>query len=358
MKKIINLYVLFFCNFIFSQIDSTKTQNDTINPFSFGGYAELYYSYDFSNPENHEKEGFIYNHRRHNEMNINLALAKASYNTSEIRSNLSLMVGNYAQYNLSSEPSWAQFIYEANIGIKLSKKENLWLDIGIMPSHIGFESAISADCWTPTRSILAENSPYYETGIKLNHTSKNEKWFTAFMVLNGWQRTHRTDNFQLPSIGMQVNYKPNSQWQLNYSNFIGSNQPDSVHAYRVFHNLYAIFQASKKLGFIAGFDLGSDKYNSSDYGIWYSPVLIARYSFNSKSKLAARVEYYNDSKQIIIYTGTTNGFQSLGISANYDREIFKKIVWRNEFKWYLSKDAIFNQNSNHLAFTTSVAIKL
>jgi hypothetical protein len=56
------------------------------------------------------------------------------------------MAGNYSQYNLSAEPTWAQFIYEANIGLKSSNKTNIWIDAGILPSHIGFESAISADC--------------------------------------------------------------------------------------------------------------------------------------------------------------------------------------------------------------------
>jgi hypothetical protein len=83
------------------------------------------------------------------------------------------MIGNYAQYNLLTEPTWAQFIYEANVGFKISRKQNVWLDAGIMPSHIGFESAVSADCWTLTRSILAENSPYYETGVKISYTNQS-----------------------------------------------------------------------------------------------------------------------------------------------------------------------------------------
>jgi hypothetical protein len=49
-------------------------------------------------------------------------------------------------------------IYEANVGISLNKKNNLWVDAGVMPSHIGFESAISMDNWYLTRSLLAENS--------------------------------------------------------------------------------------------------------------------------------------------------------------------------------------------------------
>ncbi len=43
-----------------------------------------------------------------------------------------------------------------------------------MPSHIGFESAVGSDCWNLTRSILAENSPYFESGIKLNYTNKKQ----------------------------------------------------------------------------------------------------------------------------------------------------------------------------------------
>ena len=133
------------------------SQNDSLKKLNFSAYGELYYSYDFSNPQNHEKSNFLYNHKRHNELNSNLLLLKANYLDKNYRANLGLMTGNYAQYNLSSEPNWAQFIYEANVGIKISKEYNLWLDAGILPSHIGFESAISADCWTLTRSLLAEN---------------------------------------------------------------------------------------------------------------------------------------------------------------------------------------------------------
>ncbi|MEN9489165.1 MAG: hypothetical protein RL494_1430, partial [Bacteroidota bacterium] len=39
----------------------------------------------FSNPQNHEKPNFIYSHKRHNEINLNLALAKASYNKNNVR---------------------------------------------------------------------------------------------------------------------------------------------------------------------------------------------------------------------------------------------------------------------------------
>lgn len=351
MKKIITII-----SFITFSI-STIAQNDTIKPFAFQGYGELYYSYDFSNPMNHEKPDFIYSHKRHNEMNVNLAYAKAIYNKNDIRANATLMVGNYGQYNLSAEPNWAQFIYEANVGFKISKNKNIWIDAGIMPSHIGFESAISADCWTLTRSILAENSPYYETGVKLSYTSKSEKINASFLVLNGWQRIKKPDYIQNPSFGLQLNYKPNTKLTLNYSNFIGTDKADSIHSWRLFQNLYAIYEPSKKLGIIAGFDIGTDKFNATDYDVWYAPVCILRYRSKEKYNIAVRGEYYNDKKQILIATNTPNGFQTFGVSSNFDIQVNDKLVWRIEGKEYFSKDKIFNNCNNNLTVTTSLAVK-
>jgi Putative beta-barrel porin-2, OmpL-like. bbp2 len=334
-------------------------QNDTTKKLTFSGYAEIYYSYDFAKPQNHEKENFIYNHKRHNEVNANLVMLKAAYAGANSRANLGFMAGNYAQYNLSAEPSWAQFIYEANVGVKLSKKRSIWLDAGIMPSHIGFESAVGADCWTLTRSIMAESSPYYETGVKLSFTSKKENLYLAFMVLNGWQRIKKPDYIQAPSFGMQVNYKPADAVTLNYSNFIGTDRADSLKSLRTFHNFYLQFEPKSKLGLIAGFDIGTDKYNAADYGIWFSPVVIVRYSLNDKARIALRGEYYNDKNQVIISTNLPGGFRVSGLSANFDYKITQMIQCRIEGKIYNSQDRIFKNNrKDNGALTASMTIKI
>jgi hypothetical protein len=343
----------------FFQVIVLFAQNDTLKKVSFSGYGELYYSYDFSNPANHEKPHFIYNHKRHNEINSNFILAKANYADKNIRANLGLMAGNYAQYNLSSEPTWSQFIYEANIGITLSKNKRLWLDAGILPSHIGFESAIGADCLTLSRSIAAENSPYYETGLKLGYRNRKENLNLSFLILNGWQRIKKPDYIQLPSIGLQVNYQPGNNLTFNYSNFIGSDKPDSLHSIRTFHNVFLQYLPQKSIGVILGFDLGTDKYNLRDYEIWYSPVLILRYPINDKSFIAIRGEYYFDKHQIIITTNTINGFQVSGVSVNIDHKINENALFRMEGKVYNSKDKIFSSNlKRNFSFTTSVSIKL
>jgi hypothetical protein len=330
-------------------------QSDTARQLTFSGYGDLYYSYDFSNPENHQKPDFVYNHKRHNEINANLLLARLNYQTSGTRASLGVMAGNYPEYNLANEPQWAQFIYEANVGFRISKKHNLWLDAGIMPSHIGFESAICQDNLTLTRSILADNSPYYETGIKFSYENEQKNLFLAFLILNGWQNISKADGQQRPSFGTQFTFIVNDHLSFNYSTFFGSAQPDSLQAFRTYHNLYSQFSIGERLSFIAGIDIGTDKYNGNDYFYWYSPVFICRYKTSDKTAIALRGEYYDDKKQIIIYTGTANGFQTAGVSLNYDCAISEKITFRTEWKTYLAGDKIFPENSseNH-AVTTNL----
>lgn len=338
---------------------SLFAQDDSLKNLTFSAYAELYYSYDFAKPANHEKPDFIYNHKRHNEINANLILLKTNYSGANVRANLGLMAGNYSRYNLSSEPEWARHLYEANIGIKLSRGQNLWLDAGILPSHIGFESAISADCWNLTRSILAENSPYYETGIKLGYSTKKGNLNLTFLVLNGWQRIKKLNLVQKPSLGIQINYKPSEKLLLNYSNFTGTDIQNNFNALRTFHNLYMQFEVSKKVGMIAGFDIGRDKYNSTDYGIWYSPALIMRYSANERVKLAIRGEYYNDKNRIIIATNNLYGLRVSGLSGNFDYQINKKLQFRIEGKVYHAGERDFSNNSaENYSLTTNMTIKL
>ncbi|NOT38118.1 MAG: porin [Saprospiraceae bacterium] len=343
-----------------SLISNIFAQTDSVKKLTYSAYGEIYYSYDFSNPSNHKKSNFLYNHKRHNELNVNLLIVKANYVDKKYRANLGLMAGNYAKYNLISEPSWAQFIYEANIGLKLSERRNIWIDAGIMPSHIGFESAISADCWTLTRSLLAENSPYYEAGLKISYASANEKLLLSALFLNGWQRVRKPDFVQEPSFGMQASYRPSSRLTLNYSNFIGSDKPDSLESFRHFHNFYLQYEPSDRFGIIAGFDIGSEKILSNKFDSWYTPVIILRQRTSKNTVVAFRAEYYSDRNELIIASGTANGFQTFGLSTNFDFEVNDRLKCRIEGKMYNSKDKIFSNNTSNdnYSITTNLTIKL
>lgn len=359
-NKIRIITVLTFCFTIFknsnAQIDTSKSL------ITVSGYVETYYQFDFGNPLNHNRPNFVYSHNRHNEVNLNLGFVKANYQTENVRANVALAAGTYMNANYSAEQGVLKNVFEANVGVKISKKKNIWIDAGIFPSHIGFESAISKDCWTLTRSILADNSPYFETGAKISYTSDDGKWFLSGLLLNGWQRIQRTDGNNTPAFGYQITYKPNSKLTLNSSSFIGNDKPDSIKQMRYFHNFYAQYQATQKLGFIVGFDLGAEQKTtgSNELNAWYTPVLIARFATTSKTFLAARVEYYSDRNGVIIATGSPNGFQTLGYSLNYDHLIGENLMWRIEAKGYSAKDKIFidkNKLTNaNVSLSTSLAI--
>lgn len=260
--------------------------------------------------------------------------------------------------NYSAEPGVAKNIYEANVGIKISKKHDLWIDAGVFSSHLGFESAVGKDNWTLTRSLFAENSPYFETGAKVSYTSPSGRWFLSGLVLNGWQRIQRVEGNSLPAFGHQVTFKPTDKLTLNSGSFIGSDKADSVRQMRYFHNFYAIYQASRQFGITVGFDIGAEQKakGSSRYNTWYTPVLIARYSPTDKVAIAARGEYYNDKNGVIIATETAYGFRTFGYSMNVDYAILPNVVWRTELRNFSSKGALFGDRKGELEKSSPMAL--
>ena len=355
MKKILTGITIFLSVQIMAQ-DSTG------GSLTISGYTEAYYQYDFNKPADNNRPGFIYSHNRHNEFNLNLGFIKANYAAERVRANLALAAGTYMNANYASEPGVLKNIYEANAGIKISRKKNLWIDAGIFGSHIGYESAISKDCWNLTRSMLADNSPYFEAGAKITYTTDNGKWMLSGLALNGWQRITRVSGNSLMSWGTQVQFKPSSKVLLNYSNFIGTDKPDNARLSRFFHNIYGVFNVTDEFGVIAGFDIGTEEKfpGSDDKNTWYSPVLILKYAFNDKWAIAGRVEHYNDKNGVIISTGSPNGFQTTGYSLNIDHSPFKNVMVRLEARNLNSKDDIFTKPSgitnNNTFITSSIAV--
>ncbi|TCC91731.1 porin [Pedobacter frigiditerrae] len=326
------------------------------------GYLETYYGYDFNEPVNNNRPGFVYSHNRHNEVNLNLGFIKAAYDSGKIRANVALMAGTYTNANLAAEPGVLKNIFEANAGIKLSETQNIWVDAGIFSSHIGFESAISKDCWVLTRNISSENTPYYESGAKVTYGSPEGQFTAALFYLNGWQRINRVDGNSKPAGGVQLTYKPTGKLTLNYSNYLGKEGINAVAVTRLYHNFYAIAQVTDEFGITAGFDYATQqkvKGQSAKSEI-ISPVLIAQYKFDPKFTVAARAEYYKDKDGVFIATGTPNGFKTMGYSMNLDYAPISNAVVRLEGKVYDSKDKVFTRDLglvNHNAtITASIAV--
>lgn len=327
------------------------------------GYLDVFYAYDFNQPETSQRLPFLYNHNRHNEFNINQGLLGFEVLHSKYRVNLSLHTGTYPIDNYSDEPGLLKNIYEAYIGLSLNRKNNLWLDAGVFTSHIGFETPISINNWTLTRSLCAENVPYFLTGVKITY-QPNDKWEVLGNIVNGWQRIQKIQGNSLPSFGTQVLFTPNNRFTFNWSTFIGTDDPDSTRRMRYFNNFYGELEISEKLGLIAGFDIGYQQVSkgSSMYRNWHVVTLILRYEFTKKWAMAFRAENYVDSNEVMIETNTPNGFNTSGLSLNGDFKPIPNLACRLELRWLNSVDEIFDKDDyfkqNNLFIVASVAYKL
>lgn len=303
--------------------------------FHVGGCAEIYYSYDFSEPASGERPSFLYNHKRHNEVNVNLAFFKAAFARDRTRANLALMAGTYPQYNLAAEPAQLQNIMEANVGVKLSPGRELWLDAGVLPSHIGFESAIGSDCATLTRSLWAENTPYFETGARLSY-APNDRLSIAALYLNGWQRIQRQPGNTAPNFGTQVTATTVNGTTLNWSTFIGSDTPDSVGLWRYYNNVYASFDGDTT-GLTLGFDLGLQEDPDGGMDGWFGPVVVLRQRVGRGWWCNGRLEFFNDEGRVIMPSDRPMMSASLGA----DKWFTDHVVWRVEARWIGNENEIF-----------------
>lgn len=359
IRSLFFVLIWFSSSLLHAQNDSTWQQKPSLN---LSGYLDVFYVYDFNQPQGTERQPFLFNHNRHNEFNLNLGLVKLNVEHSKYRANFALQTGTYSNDNYSAEPGLLKNIFEANVGLSLNKKNNLWIDAGVFASHIGFESAISTDNWTMTRSLLAENSPYFLSGAKLTY-NPNDKLEIAALIVNGWQRIQRLQGNSLPSFGSQINYSPTEKVTLNWSTFIGTDDPDATRRMRYFNNFYGQFQLTEKFGLITGFDIGTQQRtkNSSAYDFWLSPVIIGQYTINDIWKTAIRAEYYQDETGIIIPTGTPNGFKTTGLSLNFDYSPTGNIIGRLEGRWINSRDQIFETKTatkgNNFIIAASIAIR-
>lgn len=351
MKKTLTIFTLFVFTNLFSQ---EKSEMKT----TFSGFVETFYSYDFNENLADAKLPFMYNYNRHNEFNINIGLLRAKVEYENAYAVVSLHSGTYVDDNYANEN--IKYINEAYVGLYIDQSKKHSIEVGIMPSYIGFESATTASNLTLTRSILAENSPYFMTGLKYNY-KPSDKWNFAALLTNGWQRINKPQKDVAPSFGSQIIYKSSANSTLNWSTFAGKEFNGIDFSMRYFSNLYFDKKWNDKWRTIAGFDYGFQDLNSlnDSSASWLSPIFIAQYSINTKWQTALRTEYYHDKKNLII--AANDEFKTLGFSLNFDYLPNSKVKLRTEARYFDSKKEVFSKDSDlvnsNFFMTTSLSFE-
>jgi hypothetical protein len=329
-------------------------QADTTAHVTFGAFVDGYYAYDFNRPAGHDRL-FTTQAQRHDEFNVNLAHVEVRYQSPKARARLALQAGTSVQANYATEPdSLAGFqnllplIQEAYAGIAVTPR--LWIDAGIFLSHIGSEGWISADNPTYTRSLAAELTPYYETGVRATWQALPSLVATA-VVVNGWQNISETNHDK--AVGVRLDWTASPAVTLSYGNFVGreASAETGDQDVRFLDDFSVRFAPSSRVLVIPTFDVGTQ-----DGVAWYGASLVGRYAVTPTVALNGRVERYDDEHGVIAPGLRTNG-ASLGIDV-----VRGPATWRTELRGFFgAHDSIFpghdGPKKSDVAAVTAITVR-
>jgi hypothetical protein len=318
--------------------------------WSWGFYGEAYFQRDAGSET---RPAFIYSHHRNGTAATNLALFQVSRVGYRTSFHAGLMDGTYARTNLSAEPRLLQHVFEARLAWKPVKEGRAWLEAGVFPSHIGNESAIGNQCATLTRSLMADNSPYYESGLRWLQTSRDGKREGGLYLLNGWQRMRLPEKGVFPALGHQLTWQLRPRLRVNSSSFVG-NPGERANLFRVFHDAWVAWNFHPDWSVLTAFDIGWQR----NAGHWQTGSAVLRYQVHEHWALAGRAEWFHDPEGIIL-TGSSGGRKVVAASLNVDYKASAGLLWRAECRWLQTPFDLADRSTRDLiSFNTALCFQI
>ncbi len=330
-----------------------QAATDSAPKLTVGAFVDGYFAWDFGRPASLDRAffggtTFTTQPARHNEFNVNLAFAEVNLDAPHYRGRFALQAGTSVQSNYAGEPTngsvsgpgLARMIQEAVVGLRIS--DNVWIDGGIFYSHMGMESWASRDNPTYTRSLVADYSPYYQSGVKMTWTPTSR--LTAQLhVVNGWQNI--SENNTGKAAGARIDFAATPTSTLSYFNFF-SNEAGS--RLRTFNGVGAR-HTEGILTLLGEVDIGTQQRDIRADGRskWYGFTAVARVQAAPTVAFTVRAEGYHDKDQVIINTGVVDdiilpAFRAVGGSVGVDVTPYPRIAWRSELRGFRNADYIFD----------------
>lgn len=332
---------------------------DTSLKVTFGGFLDMYYAYDFGKPSTLDRSfaggaTFTTQPARHNEFNINLAYVEAALSGDRVRGRLALQAGTSVQSNYAGEPAvgaisggtLSRHIQEAWAGYQVTP--SLWIDGGVFYSHMGMESWASKDNLAYTRSLTAEYSPYYSSGLRATWTM-SPKLTARVDVVNGWQNISETNTDK--GAGLRLDFAPSSAVTLSYYNFFNG---ETGGRKRMFNGAGLKVAPDAKTTLLAQFDVGSLESTVSgvDASSWYGFTVMGRRALTDRLAVVGRVERFDDEHQVNIATGLNDPFRGNGVSVGVDVTPHARFLWRTELRGFSNEGSVFPNADGSNSFSS------
>jgi len=269
------------------------------------GYIEALYAYNFNRPSNG-----ITNYRgfdnRHNTFTLSNVALGANAEIGPVTARLILQYGSTPSTYYASEPGlpgsaganasgpelW-RYVQEANLGWKAPVGRGLLLQIGLVPSPIGYEVFAVKDNWNWSRSNLFFGLPYYHTGIRATY-EWTDALSTTVSVFNGWNSV--VDNNEPKSVQASVTYKIPDKVLVQALYFGGIERPTNAPEgpyWRHHFDLFGQYDATKWLSFTGQADYGFEK-NRMGTASWWAGAAYARVRPIERVYLAIRGDRFTE----------------------------------------------------------------
>ena len=270
---------------------------------TFGGYVEVFDSYNFNTPSNRITNFRGFDNRESTFTLSNLD-ANATWEKGAVSGKISLQVGHTPNTYYLSEPAFPgtsatsstdastwKYVQEAYLGYRAPIGNGVLFKGGLFLSPIGVEGIAVKDNWNWSRSNLFFGLPFYHTGVSAT-SELSKKWTATLMVCNGWNNV--VDNNKDKSVDLEATFKASDTLTAHVLYFGGVERPTDAPEGRPWRNLfdaYATWDATPKLSFILSGDAGFER-NHFGTSSWEAGAAYARVKLSGKVSVAARADVF------------------------------------------------------------------
>lgn len=291
---------------------------------------------------------------RDREIGLMLGVLRVDADASWYHARLGLQTGWFPVANyVGADADWRN-LHEASVGVRVL--DSVWIDIGVMPSHIGYESMVPRNNVVLSRSLTADNTPYYETGGMITWRPSASVQISG-LVLNGWQRI--VDNNDDLAAGTRLFVAPTSDIGIAWSTFIGNDQPSPLTSRIRFHNnAWVEWKATSSITIIGLLDLCMQERAQGGMDRQWSVGGIAAWKPWQGGNVAVRAERYDDADRMFVTTPSGAPARITGLSCNIDHAITNELTIRAEVRHLDATHAIFQTTAGLQHAETFVTISM
>jgi hypothetical protein len=286
-------------------VSEGTTRSGTRASITFGGYAEIFYQWNFNRPSNGitSYRGFD---NRHNSLTVANAVLEATGTVGPVAAHLALQIGHTPETYYLAEPFspgsnaagtsgaavW-KYLQQANLAYTAPLGHGLLIEGGIFLSPIGPEGMAIKDQWNWSRSNLFFGLPFYHTGLRISYPF-TDRLTASIHLYNGWNSV--VDNNTEKSLAGQLTYVIEDRLTLNAIYFTGVERPRDAPEGRAWRHLFDVYLATyprKWLALLAHVDGGFEP-NALGVAGWAAGALYARFRATSFLYLAARGDFFHE----------------------------------------------------------------